>query len=105
MPSLLWPRPAASSASPSGTISAQGLPSPASLKSPTSQASSGTAAPQADRRAFCPYCGAQDEVLALLFGFDLLQAVELAQQRAPLGLQSRRGGGVFQRPAQHRREQ
>src|SRR5256885_17141978 len=35
-----------------GAISAQGLPSPASLKSRTSQASSGTLAPQADRRAF-----------------------------------------------------
>src|SRR2546430_5075849 len=48
--------------------------------------------------------GAQDEVLALMFGFDLLQAVELAQQRAPLGLQSRRGEAIFQRLAQHERE-
>jgi hypothetical protein len=30
-------------------------------------------------------------VLALLFGFDLLQAVEFAEQRAPLRLQARRG--------------
>ena len=29
---------------------------------------------------------AQDEVLALLFGLDLLQAVELPEQRAPLWL-------------------
>jgi hypothetical protein len=48
---------------------------------------------------------AQDEVLAVLLGFDLLQAVEFAQQRAPLRLQVGGGEAVFQRLAQDERQE
>ena len=44
-------------------------------------------------------------MLAVLLGFDFLQAVEVPEQGAPLGLQSRRGETVFQRLAQDERKE
>src|SRR5271157_5432935 len=52
----------------------------------------------------CHRC-AQDEALALLFGFDFLNAIEVHEQGAPLGFQSRRGQMVFQPLAQDEREE
>src|SRR5208282_2918416 len=49
--------------------------------------------------------GSQNEVLALLFGFDLLQAVEFAEQRAPLRLQAHTGEAIFQGLAQDERKE
>src|SRR5262249_50325731 len=48
---------------------------------------------------------AQDELLSVLFGFDLLQTVEFAEKRAPLGLQARADKMAFQELAQHECEE
>ena len=40
--------------------------------------------------------GAQNEALAVLLGLDLLEAVKIHEQSAPLALQSRRSELIFQ---------
>src|SRR5215469_2201613 len=52
----------------------------------------------------CHRC-AQNEALAVLFSFDFLNAIEVHEQGAPLGFQSRRGEMVFQPLAQHECEE
>src|SRR5260370_40071681 len=49
--------------------------------------------------------GAQDEALAILLGLDFLQAIELSDQRAPFGFHARGGEAVFERLAQHERQE
>jgi hypothetical protein len=48
---------------------------------------------------------AQQESLAILLGLDLLQAIELANERAPFRLQARGGKMVVQGLAQHEGEE